>query len=161
MFFKKFYLFFLFSFFIGCSSLQPATNTNLDKIEGKFSMFSNKTYISGKVSFSNQKQISQIKISLNNYPKTFFITELREGDQKKYKSNFNESYETNIVKNLIEELSILKFTNWLKEVCNLSECTKFKTKNILISKEEFYAEKKIKKIIGSYKDFKFAIVFKS
>ena len=46
-------------------------------------MFSENTYISGKISIFNQKEISQIKINLDRYPKTFLVTEVREGNQKK------------------------------------------------------------------------------
>ena len=46
------------------------------------------------------------------------------------------------------------------EICILSECNKFETQKILVSKKELYESKKIKKVVGSYKDFKFAIVFK-
>ena len=158
--FKKILLFSLLSFIASCTTTSIKNNTDSQKIEGKFSMFSEDTYISGKISLTNQKDISQIKINLKRYPKTFLITEIREGDQKKYKNNFNESYEENIVKNLIEEISIYTFSNWLMETCILSECNKFETQNILVTKKELYESKKIKKVVGSYKDFKFAIVFK-
>ena len=46
-------------------------------------MFSENNYISGKISIFNQKEISQIKINLDRYPKTFLVTEFREGNQKK------------------------------------------------------------------------------
>ena len=160
MFFKKILLFSLLSFIVSCATTSIINNTDSQKIEGKFSMFSEDTYISGKISLTNQKDISQIKINLKRYPKTFLITEVREGDKNKYKNNFNESYEENIVKNLIEEISIHAFSNWLMETCILSECSKFETKNILVAKKELYESKKIKKVVGSYKDFKFAIVFK-
>ena len=160
MFFKKILLFCLLSFIVSCATTSIINNTDSQKIEGKFSMFSEDTFISGKISLTNQKDISQIKINLKRYPKTFLITEVREADQKKYKNNFNESYEENIVKNLIEEISIYTFSNWLMEICILSECNKFETQNILVSKKELYESKKIKKVVGSYKDFKFAIVFK-
>jgi len=158
--FKKILLFCLLSFIASCTTTSIKINTDSQKIEGKFSMFSEDTYISGKISLTNQKDISQIKINLKRYPKTFLITEIREGDQKKYKNNFNESYEENIVKNLIEEISIYTFSNWLMETCILLECNKFETQNILVTKKELYESKKIKKVVGSYKDFKFAIVFK-
>jgi len=148
------------SFIASCATTSIKNNTDSQKIEGKFSMFSEDTYISGKISLTNQKDISQIKINLKSYPKTFLITEVREGNQKKYKNNFNESYEENIVKNLIEEMSIYTFSNWLMETCILSECNIFETQNILVTKKELYESKKIKKIVGSFKDFKFAIVFK-
>ena len=122
-------------------------------------MFSENTYISGKISIFNQKEISQIKINLDRYPKTFLVTEVREGNQKKINSNFNESYEENIVKNLIEEITISRFSKWLSELCNLNECKEYATQNVMITKEEIHANKKIKKIIGSYKNFKFAIIF--
>jgi len=124
-------------------------------------MFSENTYISGKISIFNQKEISQIKINLDRYPKTFLITEVREGNQKKINSNFNESYEENIVKNLIEEITISRFSKWLSELCNLNECKEYATQNVMITKEEIHANKKIKKIVGSYKNFKFAVIFES
>ena len=158
--FKKILIFCLLSFIASCTTTSIKKNMDSQKIEGKFSMFSEDTYISGKISLTNQEDISQIKINLKSYPKTFFITEVREGNQKKYKNNFNESYEENIVKNLIEEMSIYTFSNWLKETCILSECSKFETQNILVTKKELHESKKIKKVIGSFKDFKFAIVFK-
>ena len=157
---KKIFILCLLSFIASCTTTSIKNNTDSQKIEGKFSMFSEDTYISGKISLTNQEDISQIKINIKSYPKTFFITEIREGDQKKYKNNFNESYEENIVKNLIEEMSIYTFSNWLKETCILSECSKFETQNILVTKKELHESKKIKKVIGSFKDFKFAIVFK-
>ena len=157
---KKILIFCLLSFIVSCSSNSIKNNADSQKIEGKFSMFSEDTYISGKISITNQEDISQIKINLKKFPKTFLITEIREGDQKKYKSNFNESYEENIVKNLIEEISIQAFSSWLMEACILSECNKFKAHNILITKKELYESKKIKKVIGTYKNFKFAIVFR-
>ena len=157
---KKIFILCLLSFIASCTTTSIKNNTESQKIEGKFSMFSEDTYISGKISLTNQEDISQIKINIKSYPKTFFITEIREGDQKKYKNNFNESYEENIVKNLIEEMSIYTFSNWLKETCILSECSKFETQNILVTKKELHKSKKIKKVIGSFKDFKFAIVFK-
>ena len=158
--FKKILIFCLLSFIASCTTTSIKKNTDSQKIEGKFSMFSEDTYISGKISLTNQEDISQIKINLKSYPKTFFITEIREGNQKKYKNNFNESYEENIVKNLIEEMSIYTFSNWLKETCIMSECSKFETQNILVTKKELHESKKIKIVIGSFKDFKFAIVFK-
>ena len=158
--FKKILIFCLLSFIASCTTTSIKKNMDSQKIEGKFSMFSEDTYISGKISLTNQEDISQIKINIKSYPKTFFITEIREGDQKKYKNNFNESYEENIVKNLIEEISIYTFSNWLKETCILSECNKFETQNILVTKKELYESNKIKKVIGSFKDFKFAIIFK-
>ena len=158
--FKKILIFCLLSFIASCTTTSIKKNMDSQKIEGKFSMFSEDTYISGKISLTNQEDISQIKINLKSYPKTFFITEVREGNQKKYKNNFNESYEENIVKNLIEEISIYTFSNWLKETCILSECNKFETQNILVTKKELYESNKIKKVIGSFKDFKFAIIFK-
>ena len=121
-------------------------------------MFSENTYISGKISIFNQKEISQIKMNLDRYPKTFLVTEVREGNQKKINSNFNESYEENTVKNLIEEITISRFSKWLSELCNLNECKEYATQNVTISKEEVYANKKIKKIVGSYKNFKFAVI---
>lgn len=124
-------------------------------------MFSENTYISGKISIFNQKEISQIKINLDRYPKTFLVTEVREGNQKKINSNFNESYEENTVKNLIEEITISRFSKWLSELCNLNECKEYATQNVTITKEEIYANKKIKKIVGSYNNFKFAVIFKS
>ena len=157
---KKIFILCLLSFIASCTTTSIKNNMDSQKIEGKFSMFSEDTYISGKISLTNQEDISQIKINIKSYPKTFFITEIREGDQKKYKNNFNESYEENIVKNLIEEMSIYTFSNWLKETCILSECSKFETQNILVTKKELHESKKIKKVIGSFKDFKFAIVFK-
>ena len=156
---KKILLFCLLSFIASCTTTSIKNNTDSQKIEGKFSMFSEDTYISGKISLTNQKDISQIKINLKRYPKTFLITEVRDEDKKIYKNNFNESYEENIVKNLIEEISIHTFINWLMETCILSECSKFETKNILVAKKELYESKKIKKVVGSYKDFKFAVVF--
>ena len=157
---KKILIFCLLSFIASCSTNSIKNNADSQKIEGKFSMFSEDTYISGKISITNQENISQIKINLNRFPKTFLITEVREGDQKKYKNNFNESYEENIVKNLIEEISIHTFSNWLMEACILSECSKFEEQNVLIAKKELHESKKIKKVVGTYKDFKFAIVFK-
>ena len=124
-------------------------------------MFSENTYISWKISIFNQKEISQIKINLDRYPKTFLVTEVREGNQKKINSNFNESYEENTVKNLIEEITISRFSKWLSELCNLNECKEYATQNVTITKEEIYANKKIKKIVGSYNNFKFAVIFKS
>ena len=124
-------------------------------------MFSENTYISGKISIFNQKEISQIKINLDRYPKTFLVTEVRDGNQKKINSNFNESYEENTVKNLIEEITISRFSKWLSELCNLNECKEYATQNVTITKEEIYANKKIKKIVGSYNNFKFAVIFKS
>jgi hypothetical protein len=124
-------------------------------------MFSENTYISGKISIFNQKEISQIKINLDRYPKTFLVTEVREGNQKKINSNFNESYEENTVKNLIEEITISRFSKWLNELCNLNECKEYATQNVMITKEEIHANKKIKKIVGSYKNFKFAVIFES
>ena len=124
-------------------------------------MFSENAYISGKISILNQKEISQIKINLDRYPKTFLVTEVREGNQKKIDSNFNESYEENIVKNLIEEITISRFSRWLSELCNPNECKEYATQNVMISKEEIHEDKKIKKIVGSYKNFKFAVIFKS
>ena len=157
---KKILLFCLLCFVVSCTTTSIKNNTDSQKIEGKFSMFSEDTYISGKISLTNQKDISQIKINLKRYPKTFLITEVRGGDQKKYKNNFNESYEENIVKNLIEEISIYTFSNWLTETCILSECNKFETLNISVTKKELYESRKIKKVVGTYKDFKFAVVFK-
>ena len=124
-------------------------------------MFSENTYISGKISIFNQKEISQIKINLDRYPKTFLVTEVREGNQKKINSNFNESYEENTVKNLIEEITISRFSKWLSELCNLNECKEYATQNVMITKEEIHANKKIKKIVGTYKNFKFAVIFES
>jgi hypothetical protein len=161
MFLKNLFILFLLNLSIGCALPTIEGNVDSKKIEGKFSMFSEDTYLSGKISISNQNEISQIKINLKNYPKTFLITEIRKKDLKKYKHNFNESYEQTTVKNLIEELSIFEFSKWLKEKCNLSECESFKTKNILISKKEFYEDNKLKKIIGNYKSFKLAVIFKS
>ena len=80
---------------------------------------------------------------------------------KKINSNFNESYEENTVKNLIEEITISRFSKWLSELCNLSECKEYATQNVIITKEEIHTNKKIKKIVGSYKNFKFAVIFKS
>ena len=161
MYFKKPFLLYLFIIFISCSTTNLESGSNSKKIIGKFSMFSENTYISGKISIFNQKEISQIKINLDRYPKTFLVTEVREGNQKKINSNFNESYEENTVKNLIEEITISRFSKWLSELCNLNECKKYATQNVTITKEEIYANKKIKKIVGSYKNFKFAVIFKS
>ena len=119
MYFKKPFLLFLFILFISCSTTNLENGSNSKKIIGKFSMFSENTYISGKISIFNQKEISQIKINLDRYPKTFLVTEVREGNQKKINSNFNESYEENTVKNLIEEITISRFSKWLSELCNL------------------------------------------
>lgn len=159
--FKKSFLLSLFIFFISCSTTYIEDEANSNKMVGKFSMFSENDYISGKISIFNQKEISQIKINLDRYPKTFLVTEVREGNQKKIDSNFNESYEENIVKNLIEEITISRFSKWLSELCNLNECKKYATQNVMISKEEIHTDKKIKKIVGSYKNFKFAVIFKS
>ena len=161
MYFKKPFLLSLFILFISCSITDLENDSNSKKIIGKFSMFSENTYISGKISIFNQKEISQIKINLDRYPKTFLVTEVREGNQKKIDSNFNESYEENIVKNLIEEITISRFSRWLSELCNLNECKEYVTQNVMISKEEIHEDKKIKKIVGSYKNFKFAVIFKS
>ena len=161
MYFKKPFLLFLFILFISCSTANLENGSNSKKIIGKFSMFSENTYISGKISIFNQKEISQIKINLDRYPKTFLVTEVREGNQKKINSNFNESYEENTVKNLIEEITISRFSKWLSELCNLNECKEYATQNVTITKEEIYANKKIKKIVGLYKNFKFAVIFKS
>ena len=161
MYFKKPFLLFLFILFISCSTTNLENGSYSKKIIGKFSMFSENTYISGKISIFNQKEISQIKINLDRYPKTFLVTEVREGNQKKINSNFNESYEENTVKNLIEEITISRFSKWLSELCNLNECKEYATQNVIITKEEIYANKKIKKIVGSYKNFKFAVIFES
>ena len=83
MYFKKPFLLFLFILFISCSTTNLENGSNSKKIIGKFSMFSENTYISGKISIFNQKEISQIKINLDRYPKTFLVTEVREGNQKK------------------------------------------------------------------------------
>ena len=109
----------------------------------------------------NQKEISQIKINLDRYPKTFLVTEFREGNQKKIDSNFNESYEESTVNSWIEEITIYRFSEWLGDLCNLDECKEYITQNVVITKEEIHLNKKIKKIVGSYKNFKFAVVFKS
>jgi hypothetical protein len=161
MHFKKSFLLSLFILFISCSTTNLENGSYSKKIIGKFSMFSENTYISGKISIFNQKEISQIKINLDRYPKTFLVTEVREGNQKKINSNFNESYEENTVKNLIEEITISRFSKWLSELCNLNECKEYATQNVTITKEEIYANKKIKKIVGSYNNFKFAVIFKS
>ena len=161
MYFKKPFLLFLFILFISCSTTNLENGSYSKKIIGKFSMFSENTYISGKISIFNQKEISQIKINLDRYPKTFLVTEVREGNQKKINSNFNESYEENTVKNLIEEITISRFSKWLSELCNLNECKEYATQNVIITKEEIHANKKIKKIVGSYKNFKFAVIFES
>ena len=161
MYFKKPFLLFLFILFISCSTANLENGSNSKKIIGKFSMFSENTYISGKISIFNQKEISQIKINLDRYPKTFLVTEVREGNQKKINSNFNESYEENTVKNLIEEITISRFSKWLSELCNLNECKEYATQNVTITKEEIYANKKIKKIVGLYQNFQFAVIFKS
>ena len=150
MHFKKSFLLSLFILFISCSTTNLENGSYSKKIIGKFSMFSENTYISGKISIFNQKEISQIKINLDRYPKTFLVTEVREGNQKKINSNFNESYEENTVKNLIEEITISRFSKWLSELCNLNECKEYATQNVTITKEEIYANKKIKKIVGSY-----------
>ena len=159
MYFKKPFLLSLFILFISCSTTNLENSSNSKKIIGKFSMFSENTYISGKISIFNQKEISQMKINLDRYPKTFLVTEVREGNQKKINSNFNESYEENTVKNLIEEITISRFSKWLSELCNLNECKEYATQNVIITKEEIHANKKIKKIVGSYKNFKFAVIF--
>ena len=161
MHFKKPFLLSLFILFISCSTTNLENGSYSKKIIGKFSMFSENTYISGKISIFNQKEISQIKINLDRYPKTFLVPEVREGNQKKINSNFNESYEENTVKNLIEEITISRFSKWLSELCNLNECKEYATQNVTITKEEIYANKKIKKIVGSYNNFKFAVIFKS
>ena len=161
MYFKSPFLLSLFILIVSCSTTNVESSFNSKKIIGKFSMFSENTYISGKISILNQKEISQIKINLDRYPKTFLVTEVREGNQKKIDSNFNESYEENIVKNLIEEITISRFSRWLSELCNLNECKEYATQNVMISKEEIHEDKKIKKIVGSYKNFKFAVIFKS
>ena len=161
MYFKKPFLLSLFILFISCSTTNVENGSNSKKIIGKFSMFSENTYISGKISIFNQKEISQIKINLDRYPKTFLVTEVREGNQKKINSNFNESYEENTVKNLIEEITISRFSKWLSELCNLKECKEYATQNVIITKKEIHANKKIKKIVGTYKNFKFAVIFKS
>ena len=159
--FKKSFLLSLFIFFISCSTTYIEDEANSNKMMGKFSMFSENNYISGKISIFNQKEISQIKINLDRYPKTFLVTEFMEGNQKKIDSNFNESYEESTVKSLIEEITIYRFSEWLSELCDLNECKEYTTQNVVISKEEIHLNKKIKKIIGSYKNFKFAVVFKS
>ena len=161
MHFKNSFLLSLYILFISCSTTNLENGSYSKKIIGKFSMFSENTYISGKISIFNQKEISQIKINLDRYPKTFLVTEVREGNQKKINSNFNESYEENTVKNLIEEITISRFSKWLSELCNLNECKEYATQNVTITKEEIYANKKIKKIVGSYNNFKFAVIFKS
>ena len=161
MHFKKPFLLSLFILFISCSTTNLENGSNSKKIIGKFSMFSENTYISGKISIFNQKEISQIKINLDRYPKTFLVTEVREGNQKKINSNFNESYEENTVKNLIVEFTISRFSKWLSELCNLNECKEYATQNVIITKKEIHSNKKIKKIVGSYKNFKFAVIFKS
>ena len=161
MYFKRPFLLSLFILIVSCSTTNMESSFNSNKIIGKFSMFSENAYISGKISILNQKEISQIKINLDRYPKTFLVTEVREGNQKKIDSNFNESYEENIVKNLIEEITISRFSRWLSELCNLNECKEYVTQNVMISKEEIHEDKKIKKIVGSYKNFKFAVIFKS
>ena len=161
MYFKRPFLLSLFILIVSCSTTNMESSFNSNKIIGKFSMFSENAYISGKISILNQKEISQIKINLDRYPKTFLVTEVREGNQKKIDSNFNESYEENIVKNLIEEITISRFSRWLSELCNLNECKEYATQNVMISKEEIHEDKKIKKIVGSYKNFKFAVIFKS
>ena len=161
MHFKKASLLSLFVLFVSCSITNVESSSNSKKIIGKFSMFSENTYISGKISIFNQKEISQIKINLDRYPKTFLVTEVREGNRKKIDSNFNESFEENTVKNLIEEITISRFSKWLSELCNLNECKEYATQNVTITKEEIYGNKKIKKIVGSYKNFKFAVIFKS
>ena len=158
--FKKSFLLSLL-FFISCSTTYIEDEANSNKMLGKFSMFSENNYISGKISIFNQKEISQIKINLDRYPKTFLVTEFREGNQKKIDSNFNESYEESTVKSLIEEITIYRFSEWLSELCDLNECKEYTTQNVVITKEEIHLNKKIKKIIGSYKNFKFAVVFKS
>ena len=158
--FKKSFLLSLL-FFISCSTTYIEDEANSNKMIGKFSMFSENNYISGKISIFNQKEISQIKINLDRYPKTFLVTEFREGNQKKIDSNFNESYEESTVKSLIEEITIYRFSEWLSELCDLNECKEYTTQNVVITKEEIHLNKKIKKIIGSYKNFKFAVVFKS
>ena len=158
--FKKSFLLSLL-FFISCSTTYIEDEANSNKMLGKFSMFSENNYISGKISIFNQKEISQIKINLDRYPKTFLVTEFREGNQKKIDSNFNESYEESTVKSLIEEITIYRFSEWLNELCDLNECKEYTTQNVVITKEEIHLNKKIKKIIGSYKNFKFAVVFKS
>ena len=158
--FKKSFLLSLL-FFISCSTTYIEDEANSNKMIGKFSMFSENNYISGKISIFNQKEISQIKINLDRYPKTFLVTEFREGNQKKIDSNFNESYEESTVKSLIEEITIYRFSEWLNELCDLNECKEYTTQNVVITKEEIHLNKKIKKIIGSYKNFKFAVVFKS
>ena len=161
MYFKKPFLLSLFILFISCSTTNIEDKANSNKMTGKFSMFSENNYISGKISIFNQKEISQIKINLDRYPKTFLVTEFREGNQKRIDSNFNESYEESTVKSLIEEITIYRFSEWLGELCNLDECKEYITQNVVITKEEIHLNKKIKKIIGSYKNFKFAVVFKS
>ncbi len=161
MYFKRPFLLSLFILIVSCSTTNMESSFNSNKIIGKFSMFSENAYISGKISILNQKEISQIKINLDRYPKTFLVTEVREGNQKKIDSNFNESYEENIVKNFIEEITISRFSRWLSELCNLNECKEYVTQNVMISKEEIHEDKKIKKIVGSYKNFKFAVIFKS
>ena len=161
MYFKKPFLLSLFILFISCSTTNIEDKANSNKMMGKFSMFSENNYISGKISIFNQKEISQIKINLDRYPKTFLVTEFMEGNQKKIDSNFNESYEESTVKSLIEEITIYRFSEWLSELCDLNECKEYTTQNVVISKEEIHLNKKIKKIIGSYKNFKFAVVFKS
>ena len=158
--FKKSFLLSLL-FFISCSTTYIEDEANSNKMMGKFSMFSENNYISGNISIFNQKEISQIKINLDRYPKTFLVTEFREGNQKKIDSNFNESYEESTVKSLIEEITIYRFSEWLSELCDLNECKEYTTQNVVITKEEIHLNKKIKKIIGSYKNFKFAVVFKS
>ena len=87
--FKKSFLLSLL-FFISCSTTYIEDEANSNKMIGKFSMFSENNCISGKISIFNQKEISQIKINLDRYPKTFLVTEFREGNQKKIDSNFNE-----------------------------------------------------------------------
>ena len=54
MYFKKPFLLSLFILFISCSTTNIEDKANSNKMTGKFSMFSENNYISGKISIFNQ-----------------------------------------------------------------------------------------------------------
>jgi hypothetical protein len=159
MIFKNLILYTAIFVFYGCTSL-PLNDDIQERIEGKFSFFSTGEYISGNIMLSKKDNISQIKLTISGVPRSFLITESLRKDSYSYKYNFNEFSSFEPVKYLIEDISISQFLSWLLETCKEKECRYFEKKDISIIKESFYGNKRIKKIIGKYKQFQFAMIFK-
>ena len=159
MIFKNLILYAAIFIFCGCTSLS-LNNDFQESIEGKFSFFSTGEYISGNITLSKKNNISQIKLTISGVPRSFLITESLKKNSYSYKYNFNEFSSFEPVKYLIEDISISQFLSWLLEACNEKECRDFEKKDVSIFKESFYGNKQIKKIIGEYKQFQFAMIFK-